>query len=58
MHKACGKQVINWVFDTVEKVGFSETIVIVGHGADQVKECLGDKYKYVLQKNSWAQVMQ
>jgi bifunctional UDP-N-acetylglucosamine pyrophosphorylase/glucosamine-1-phosphate N-acetyltransferase len=50
VHKACGKQVINWVFDTVEKVGFSETIVIVGHGADQVKECLGDKYKYVLQK--------
>jgi bifunctional UDP-N-acetylglucosamine pyrophosphorylase/glucosamine-1-phosphate N-acetyltransferase len=50
VHKACGKQVINWVFDTVEKVGFSETIVIVGHGDDQVKECLGDKYKYVLQK--------
>ncbi len=50
VHKACGKQVINWVFDTVEKVGFSETIVIVGHGADQVKECLGDKCEYVLQK--------
>ena len=50
VHKACGKQVINWVCDTAEKVGFSETIVIVGHGADQVKECLGDKYKYVLQK--------
>ncbi len=50
VHKVYGKQVINWVCGTVEKVGFTETIVVVGHGADQVKECLGDKYKYVLQK--------
>lgn len=50
VHKVYGKPVINWVCGAAEKAGFTETIVVVGHRANQVKECLGDKYQYVLQK--------
>jgi len=50
VHKVCGKPLINWVYSAIEKAGFTETIVVVGHRADQVKECLGDKCKYVFQE--------
>jgi bifunctional UDP-N-acetylglucosamine pyrophosphorylase/glucosamine-1-phosphate N-acetyltransferase len=50
LHKICGKSIIHWVLDTAKKVKFSETIVIVGHEAEQVKKTLGSQYKYVLQE--------
>lgn len=50
VHKINGKEVVKWVCETVEKANFKETIIIVGHKADQVKECLGNKYEYVHQK--------
>ncbi|NSW92536.1 MAG: bifunctional UDP-N-acetylglucosamine diphosphorylase/glucosamine-1-phosphate N-acetyltransferase GlmU [Firmicutes bacterium] len=50
IHKICGKPVISWVCNAVEKAGFTETIIVVGHRADEVKEYLGDKYQYVFQE--------
>lgn len=49
VHNICGKPVIDWVFDCVEKSGIEKVITVVGHMSDQVKETLGDKSQYVLQ---------
>lgn len=50
VHKACGKAMIEWVCSAAENAGVSETVVIVGHKAEQVKECMGDRVKYVMQE--------
>jgi len=48
--KACGKALIEWVCKAVEDAGITESVVVVGHRADQVKECLGDRVKYAVQE--------
>lgn len=50
IHKACGRPVIEWVYKAVEDSGISETVLVVGHRADQVKECMGDRVKYTTQE--------
>ena len=50
VHKACGKAMIEWVCSAAENAGVSETVVIVGHKAEQVMECMGDRVKYVMQE--------
>ncbi|HOJ11643.1 MAG TPA: bifunctional UDP-N-acetylglucosamine diphosphorylase/glucosamine-1-phosphate N-acetyltransferase GlmU [Clostridiales bacterium] len=50
VHKACGKPIIKWVCGTSKEAGIDETVIVVGHQADQVMECLGDGYQYVWQK--------
>jgi len=49
VHNICGKSLIEWVYDAVSGAGIDETIVVVGHRADQVKECMGDRVKYAFQ---------
>jgi len=49
VHKICGKALIEWVYDTVSDAGIDDTVVVIGHGADQVKECMGDRVKYAVQ---------
>ncbi|HHW48226.1 MAG TPA: bifunctional UDP-N-acetylglucosamine diphosphorylase/glucosamine-1-phosphate N-acetyltransferase GlmU [Clostridiaceae bacterium] len=48
-HKICGKSLIEWVYDAVSGAGIDETILVVGHRADQVKECMGGRVKYAVQ---------
>lgn len=50
VHKACGKAMIEWVCGAAENAGVSETVAIVGHKAEQVMECMGDRVKYVMQE--------
>lgn len=50
LHSVCGKPMVQHVVDQVSLVGVDETVVIVGHGAEKVKEQLGDEITYVLQK--------
>ncbi|MCX7922233.1 MAG: bifunctional UDP-N-acetylglucosamine diphosphorylase/glucosamine-1-phosphate N-acetyltransferase GlmU [Clostridia bacterium] len=49
VHKACGKTLIEWVCQAVESAGVDHSVLVVGHRADQVKECMGDKVKYAFQ---------
>lgn len=49
-HKACGRPLIKWVYEALHCAGTDNTIVVVGHKADEVKECMGDKVSYVLQE--------
>jgi len=50
VHEICGKPLIKWVYDAVTGSGISDCVLVVGHRADQVKECMGDRVKYALQR--------
>jgi len=50
INKICGKTLIEWVCKAVEGAGITENIVVVGHRADQVRECLGDSVRYAVQE--------
>jgi bifunctional UDP-N-acetylglucosamine pyrophosphorylase/glucosamine-1-phosphate N-acetyltransferase len=49
LHQICGRPMIGYVLDTLADVGIPSPIVVVGHGADQVRSALGDGARYVLQ---------
>lgn len=49
VHKACGKPIIKWVCNAAKEAGIEEATVIIGHQAEQVRECLGEDYNYVYQ---------
>ncbi len=50
VHKVCGKEMVNHVIDTSKSAGVDETIVILGHGIDAVKEVLSDDVKIAIQE--------
>jgi len=49
-HKICGKTIIEWVCKAVSESGINDTVVVVGHRYDQVKQVLGNKVNYVEQQ--------
>lgn len=49
-HRVCGKAMIEWVYGAAKDAGVNESVAIVGHKAEQVRECMGDRVKYVLQE--------
>lgn len=36
VHKACGKELINWVVDATKEAGAEKIVTVVGHGKEQV----------------------
>lgn len=50
LHPVCGKPMVGHVVETLEELEASRKIVIVGHGAEAVKEYLGGRAEYVLQE--------
>ena len=49
VHKVCGKEMVKWVRDAALNAGVKECCVVIGHEADQVKECLQYSVEYALQ---------
>ncbi|MCM2676509.1 bifunctional UDP-N-acetylglucosamine diphosphorylase/glucosamine-1-phosphate N-acetyltransferase GlmU [Alkalicoccobacillus plakortidis] len=49
LHPVCGKPMVQHVSDALGQVGFDETVIVVGHGAEAVQAQLGDDMHYVLQ---------
>lgn len=49
LHPVCGKPMVEHVIDHIETVNVDRIVTVVGHGADLVKETLGNKSEYVLQ---------
>jgi bifunctional UDP-N-acetylglucosamine pyrophosphorylase/glucosamine-1-phosphate N-acetyltransferase len=41
LHEVCGRPMIRYVVDAARGAGARTIVVVVGHGADQVRECLG-----------------
>lgn len=50
VHKVCGMEIIKWVCSAIKDAGVGETILVVGHKSDQVKNCMGDKVHYAKQE--------
>ena len=49
-HKICGKALVECVYNSAVGAGADECVVVIGHGADQVRECLGEKVTYAVQE--------
>lgn len=50
LHKVCGKPMVEHVLEATSGAGIEENIVVVGFGAEKVEELLGQKAKFVYQK--------
>ncbi|SOC26290.1 UDP-N-acetylglucosamine pyrophosphorylase /glucosamine-1-phosphate N-acetyltransferase [Ureibacillus xyleni] len=49
LHPVCGKPMVEHVVDNIQTLDVNRIVTIVGHGAEKVKEQLGEKSEYVLQ---------
>ena len=49
LHKVCGKPMIEHVLTAAEEAGVDRNILVIGYGAEQVKETLGDQVQYAYQ---------
>lgn len=49
LHKVCDRTMVELVLDSLNDLEMQEVITVVGHGAERVKEVLGDRTKFVLQ---------
>jgi len=49
LHPVCGKSMVEHVVDTVRSASCDRIVVVVGHGAEQVREKLGNAAEYALQ---------
>jgi bifunctional UDP-N-acetylglucosamine pyrophosphorylase/glucosamine-1-phosphate N-acetyltransferase len=50
IHEICGKAMIEWVYEAARGADIDKCVAIVGHKAEQVKECMGNRVDYVLQE--------
>ncbi|NSL52886.1 bifunctional UDP-N-acetylglucosamine diphosphorylase/glucosamine-1-phosphate N-acetyltransferase GlmU [Calidifontibacillus erzurumensis] len=50
LHPVCGKPMVEHVIDHVAKLEMKRVVTIIGHGAEKVKEYLGNKCEYALQE--------
>ncbi|MEY9979791.1 bifunctional UDP-N-acetylglucosamine diphosphorylase/glucosamine-1-phosphate N-acetyltransferase GlmU [Lysinibacillus sp. RC79] len=49
LHPVCGKPMVQHVVDHIQTLDVNRIVTVVGHGAENVKQQLGDKSEYVLQ---------
>ena len=49
LHPVCGKSMVEHVIDNINTLNTNRIVTVVGHGAEMVKETLGNKSEYVLQ---------
>ena len=49
LHPVCGKPMVQHVIDQVKSLNINEIVTIVGHGAEKVKDQLGEDSQYALQ---------
>ncbi|AQR78869.1 bifunctional UDP-N-acetylglucosamine diphosphorylase/glucosamine-1-phosphate N-acetyltransferase GlmU [Paenibacillus larvae] len=50
LHPVCGKPMVGHIVDTLDEIDTSKTLVVVGHGAEAVKNFLGDRVSYAMQE--------
>ena len=50
MHPVLNKPMIGHIVDTLQECGVERIVVVVGHGADSVKEYLQDRVEYAVQE--------
>ena len=50
MHKVLDKPMVDHIYGTLKKVGVNNIVYVVGHGADTIKQHMGNKVTYALQQ--------
>lgn len=50
LHPVCGKPMVQHVIDQVNELTIEQIVTIIGHGAELVKDQLGDACEYALQE--------
>ncbi|MCQ6268502.1 bifunctional UDP-N-acetylglucosamine diphosphorylase/glucosamine-1-phosphate N-acetyltransferase GlmU [Fictibacillus sp. WQ 8-8] len=50
LHPVCGKPMVQHVVDQISQLDMQKIVTVVGHGAEKVKDQLGDRSGYVLQE--------
>jgi bifunctional UDP-N-acetylglucosamine pyrophosphorylase/glucosamine-1-phosphate N-acetyltransferase len=52
VHDAAGKPLVGWVLDALDAAGCTDQIVVIGHGADLVRDAVGQRpwVKFALQQ--------
>ena len=50
LHKVCDRTMVELVLDSLNDLEMEDVITVVGHGAEKVKEVLGERTKFVLQE--------
>ena len=49
LHKVGGKPMVEHVLDAAEAAGCKDNVVVIGHGADRVREVIGSRARIALQ---------
>ena len=50
LHKAAGKALTGWVVDAAKEATGTEPVLVIGSGADAVREYFGDSVRYAMQE--------
>ena len=50
LHRIFGKPIVQYVAEACSNAGIEDIYIVVGFGADLIKQTLGSRYKYVLQE--------
>ncbi len=50
LHPICGKPMTRYVIDALGESGVEECVVVIGHGAEEVREGLGGDVRYAVQE--------
>ena len=50
VHQIYGKEMVNRVIDTAERIGSDEIITVIGHKKECVMEAIGNRAKFVIQE--------
>lgn len=50
LHSLLGKPLVWYAVETARQVSTSKPVVVIGHGADEVRQALGDEVEFVLQE--------
>ncbi len=49
LHEIAGRSMVDYVIDTARSIGAWRPIVVIGYGADEVREAVGDRVEFVRQ---------
>ncbi len=50
LHRLCGRPIASYVLDTLAEVGVDSPVLVIGHGADEVRTMFGSRVRYAEQR--------
>ncbi|MGI5825536.1 MAG: bifunctional N-acetylglucosamine-1-phosphate uridyltransferase/glucosamine-1-phosphate acetyltransferase, partial [Bacillota bacterium] len=50
LHQVCGKAMVQIIIDNIEAAEIGKSYIVIGHGAEKVKEILGEAHQYAVQE--------